>query len=80
MVKHLTQCPESLQSKITPLSSTGGGRFFGGQERHVWHAREEHGSANAVQSPKLVDWDLTKDPRYLNSYQMTHVLKNIANQ
>ena len=61
MAKHLTQHPKILQSKITPLASTGGWRFFGSRERHAWHAREGYGSANAVQSPKLVDWDPTKD-------------------
>ena len=33
-----------------------------------------------IQSPKLVDLDLTKDSRHLSSCQMTHVLNNIANQ
>ena len=41
---------------------------------------ERYGGANAIQSPKLVDWDLTKDSRHLSSCQMTHVSNNIANQ
>ena len=35
---------------------------------------------NAIQSPKLVDYDLTKDSRHLSSCQMTHVLNSIAKQ
>ena len=35
---------------------------------------------NAIQSPKLVDYDLTKDSRHLSSCQMTHVLDSIANK
>ena len=53
--------PEELsEQKNAPLADVGGGRFFGGRERCVWRAREGHGGADAVQSPKLVDWDLTK--------------------
>ena len=80
MVKHITQCPKGLQSKNMRLAIAGGGRGFGSRETHVWHAREGYGGADAVQSPKSVDWDLTQDSRYLSSYEMTCMLKNIANQ
>ena len=36
--------------------------------------------SNAIQSPKLVDYDLTKDSRHLSSCQMTHVPNSIAKQ
>ena len=55
---------DSLQSKTMSLAGAGGGKFFGSRKRHVWHAREGYGGANAVQSPKLVDWRLTKDARH----------------
>ena len=81
MVKHLTQCPKSLQNKKNAPSRYGVDVFLVvGRGMFIWHAREGYGGANAVQSPKLVDWGLTKDSRHLSSYQMTHVLKNIANQ
>ena len=70
---------EPSETKIA-LAGAGGGRFFCSRERHVWYAREGYGDANAIQSPKLVDCDLTKDSRHLSSCQMTHVLNNIANQ
>ena len=38
----------------------GSGRFFHSREGHVWYAREGYGGANAIQGPKLVDYDLTK--------------------
>ena len=70
---------EPSETKIA-LAGAGGGRFFCSRERHVWYAREGYGDANAIQSPKLVDCDLTKDSRHLSSCQMTHVLNSIANQ
>ena len=54
--------------------------IFCSLERHVWYAREGCGGGNAIQSLKLVDWDLTKDSRHLSSCQMTHVLNSIAKQ
>jgi len=61
-------------------SESRGCAIFCSLERHVWYAREGYGGANAVQSPTLVEWGLTKDSRHLSSCQMTHVLINIANQ
>ena len=48
MIKHLTQCPKSLQSEKKPLAGAAGGRFFGSRERHVWHAREGYGGVDAI--------------------------------
>ena len=79
MVKHLTQCPESLQSKKVP-SRCMGEVIFGSLERHFWHAWEGCRGANAAANPKLVNWGLRKDSRQLSIYQMTHKLNNIANQ
>ena len=50
----------SEQKEKHTLAGAGGGWFFGSRERHVWRAREGCGVANAVQSRKLVDCDLTK--------------------
>ena len=71
--------PEEPSEQKYALASAGGGCFFGSRERHVWYAREGCGGVNTIQSPKLVDWDLTKDSRHLNSFRKTHVLNNIAN-
>ena len=70
---------EPSDQKMAP-SQCRGGRFFGSRKRHVWYAREGYEGANSVQSPKLVDWGLTRYSIHLNSYHMTHVLKNIVNQ
>ena len=72
--------PKEPSEQKNALAGAGGGRFFRSRERHVWYAREGYGGANAIQSPKLVDYDLTKDSRHLSSCQMTHVLNSIANQ
>ena len=69
---------EPLEQK-NALAGARGGRFFCSRERHVWYARGGYGGANAIQSPKLVDCDLTKDSRHLSSCQMTHMQNNIAN-
>ena len=34
--------------------------FFHSQERYVWCAWARYGGADAIQSPKIVYWDLTK--------------------
>ena len=70
---------EPSQQKIQ-LANAAGWQFVASRERHIWHAQERYGGTDAIQSPKLVDWDLTKDSRHLSSYQMTHALMNIANQ
>ena len=64
MTEHLTYCPKSLQSK-KKLAGAGVGRFFDSRERCVWRAREGYGGANATQSPKSVDWDLTREYKTL---------------
>ena len=61
------------------LASAGDWQFFRSGERRVWYAQEGFGGANAIQSPTLAGWDLTKDSRHSSSCQMTHVLNNIAN-
>ena len=72
--------PKEPSEQKNSLAGAGGGRFFHSRERHDWYAREGDGGANAIQSPKLVDYDLTKDSRHLSSCQMTHVLNSAANQ
>ena len=72
--------PEKPSEQKNAPSRCRGWVFFCSLKRHVWYARGGYGGANAVQRSKLVDWDLTKYSRHLSSCQMTHVLKNIANQ
>ena len=72
--------PKEPSEPKNALAGAGGGQFFHSRERHVWDTREGYGGANAIQGPKLIDCDLTKDSRHLSSCQMTHVLNSIANQ
>ena len=43
----------------------------GSRKRHFWHTLEVCGGDNAIQSQEIVDWDLRKELRQSNSYQMT---------
>ena len=59
--------PKEPSEQKNARAGAGGGRFFRSWERHVWYARGGYGGANAIQSPKLVDWGLTKDSRHLST-------------
>ena len=53
--------PKDPSEQKNALAGSGGGQFFHSREKHIWYAREGYGGVNVIQSPKLVDWGLTKD-------------------
>ena len=72
--------PKDPSEQNNTLAGAGGGNFLVvSRGMFGTYAREGSGRIDAVQSPKLVDWDLTKDSRHFSSSQMTHVLNNVAN-
>ena len=44
-----------------------------------WHEWAGWWSVNAIESPKTIEWNLTKDLRWLSSHLMTQVASNILN-
>ena len=72
--------PKEPSEQKNSRAGAGGVRFFVVGRGMFGMLKRDAEVPNAIQSPKLVDYDLTKDSRHLSSGQMTHVLNNIANQ
>ena len=54
-----------MPKETSEQKNVEGVSMFCSWERHVWCAPEGYGGANAIQSPKEVDWDLTKGVKAL---------------
>ena len=71
---------EPSEQKTPPQPVQGVGDFFVVGRGMFGMLERDTEVPNAIQSPKLVDYDLTNDSRHLSSCQMTHVLNRLANQ
>ena len=72
--------PKEPSEQKKSLAGAGGGPYFVVGRGMFGMLERDTEVPNAIQSPKLVDYDLTKDSRHLSGCQMTHLLNSIAKQ